>query len=265
MAGRVAARQFREPGLRSRREPGGPDRLRGRAPLPESGHAGRRRTVLADRARVRGGCRRRGGRAETRRDGRPGARGTGRFPSRRPAGRTRPRSSCAGSRLSDRTRASSCSSTTSGRTTRGAARARYADRDRGRAFPVEQAAAAALAVRSDVFARIGGFDERFVPAWHEDVDLCERLGREGTDPLPAGRAVPAPRRRLRLAARLRSLPADLLPQRDPLPRLALRRGRAPGLPACFSRKGWPSASWSFRSARPSRVPGPRPPGPTCAC
>jgi len=56
---------------------------------------------------------------------------------------------------------------------------RYADLPRGRAFPVEQAAAAALAVRADVFARIGGFDERFVPAWHEDVDLCERLAREG--------------------------------------------------------------------------------------
>ncbi len=56
---------------------------------------------------------------------------------------------------------------------------RYADSDRERPFPVEQAAAAALAVRADVFARIGGFDERFVPAWYEDVDLCERLGREG--------------------------------------------------------------------------------------
>ena len=56
---------------------------------------------------------------------------------------------------------------------------RYADSDRGRSFPVEQAAAAALAVRADVFARVGGFDERFVPAWHEDVDLCARLGREG--------------------------------------------------------------------------------------
>ena len=44
---------------------------------------------------------------------------------------------------------------------------------------MEQAAAAALAVRADVFARLGGFDERFVPAWYEDVDLCERLGREG--------------------------------------------------------------------------------------
>ncbi len=56
---------------------------------------------------------------------------------------------------------------------------RYADLPRVRAFPVEQAAAAALAVRADVFARVGGFDERFVPAWHEDVDLCERMGREG--------------------------------------------------------------------------------------
>jgi len=56
---------------------------------------------------------------------------------------------------------------------------RYAGAGRGRAFCVEQAAAAALAVRADAFARIGGFDERFVPAWHEDVDLCERLGREG--------------------------------------------------------------------------------------
>jgi len=56
---------------------------------------------------------------------------------------------------------------------------RYADADRGRAFPIEQAAAAALAVRSDAFARVGGFDERFVPAWHEDVDLCARLGDEG--------------------------------------------------------------------------------------
>jgi len=56
---------------------------------------------------------------------------------------------------------------------------RYADSDREGSFPVEQAAAAALAVRADAFGRIGGFDERFVPAWHEDVDLCARLGPEG--------------------------------------------------------------------------------------
>lgn len=58
-------------------------------------------------------------------------------------------------------------------------RFRYADANRDTAFPVEQAAAAALAVRRDAFARAGGFDERYVPAWYEDVDLCQRLGREG--------------------------------------------------------------------------------------
>ena len=62
---------------------------------------------------------------------------------------------------------------------RGCRRFRYADEDRGRSFPVEQAAAAALAVRRSAWRNIGGFDGRFVPAWHEDVDLCERLGREG--------------------------------------------------------------------------------------
>jgi GT2 family glycosyltransferase len=59
------------------------------------------------------------------------------------------------------------------------ARDRYLDRDPDRPFEVEQPAAAALAVRRDVFLRLGGFDERFVPAWFEDVDLCARLRREG--------------------------------------------------------------------------------------
>jgi GT2 family glycosyltransferase len=58
-------------------------------------------------------------------------------------------------------------------------RFRYADEDRERPFSVEQAAAAALAVRSDAFGRIGGFSERFVPAWYEDVDLCDRLAAIG--------------------------------------------------------------------------------------
>jgi GT2 family glycosyltransferase len=61
----------------------------------------------------------------------------------------------------------------------GRRRSRYADADRSTSFPVEQAAAAALAVRRSVFRRVGGFDEAFVPAWYEDVDLCQRLGREG--------------------------------------------------------------------------------------
>ena len=52
---------------------------------------------------------------------------------------------------------------------------RYLDRDRTEVFEVEQPAAAVLAVRTAAFARIGGFDPRFVPAWWEDVDLCARL------------------------------------------------------------------------------------------
>lgn len=59
-------------------------------------------------------------------------------------------------------------------------RHRYADRDREAPFEVEQPAAAALAVRSEVFRALGGFDEAFVPAWFEDVDLCARLADRGT-------------------------------------------------------------------------------------
>jgi GT2 family glycosyltransferase len=60
------------------------------------------------------------------------------------------------------------------------ARDRYLDRDQDQPFEVEQPAAAALAIRRDVFLRLGGFDETFVPAWFEDVDLCARLRREGS-------------------------------------------------------------------------------------
>ncbi|HYX19704.1 MAG TPA: glycosyltransferase [Thermoanaerobaculia bacterium] len=63
---------------------------------------------------------------------------------------------------------------------RGRRMRRYADEDRRRSFPVEQPAAAALAVRRDAFVRVGGFDERYVPAWHEDVELCRRLVDEGS-------------------------------------------------------------------------------------
>lgn len=58
-------------------------------------------------------------------------------------------------------------------------RFRYADRDPDSPLEVEQAAGAALAVRRDAFDAVGGFDERFAPAWFEDVDLCARLGAQG--------------------------------------------------------------------------------------
>jgi len=74
----------------------------------------------------------------------------------------------------------------------GRRRARYADMDRDSIFPVEQAAGAALAVRAEAFRRIGGFDESFVPAWFEDVDLCARLA-------PAGKIVYWPAARFRHA------------------------------------------------------------------
>jgi GT2 family glycosyltransferase len=59
------------------------------------------------------------------------------------------------------------------------ARDRYLDRDQGQPFEVEQPAAAALAVRREAFLGVGGFDETFIPAWFEDVDLCARLLQQG--------------------------------------------------------------------------------------
>jgi GT2 family glycosyltransferase len=44
---------------------------------------------------------------------------------------------------------------------------------------VEQAAAAAIMIRRDAFEAVGGFDERFYPAWYEDVDFCVRLKERG--------------------------------------------------------------------------------------
>jgi len=44
---------------------------------------------------------------------------------------------------------------------------------------VEQPAAAALMIRRDAYDDIGGFDERFFPAWYEDVDFCRRLRESG--------------------------------------------------------------------------------------
>lgn len=45
--------------------------------------------------------------------------------------------------------------------------------------PVEQPAAAALALRRNVFEAVGGFDAGFHPAWFEDVDLAARLKQAG--------------------------------------------------------------------------------------
>jgi GT2 family glycosyltransferase len=45
--------------------------------------------------------------------------------------------------------------------------------------PIEQPAAAALALRRSVFDELGGFDEGFFPAWFEDVDLARRLADRG--------------------------------------------------------------------------------------
>ncbi len=44
---------------------------------------------------------------------------------------------------------------------------------------VEQPAAAALMVRRDAYEQIDGFDERFYPAWYEDVDFCSRMKTAG--------------------------------------------------------------------------------------
>ena len=41
--------------------------------------------------------------------------------------------------------------------------------------PVEQPAAAALALRRQALAAVGGFDAGFYPAWFEDVDLARRF------------------------------------------------------------------------------------------
>lgn len=44
---------------------------------------------------------------------------------------------------------------------------------------VEQPAAAALLIRRSVIDRAGAMDERFAPAWFEDVDYCRRIAVQG--------------------------------------------------------------------------------------
>lgn len=48
-------------------------------------------------------------------------------------------------------------------------------------FPrvVDFGAAACMAVRAELFAQLGGFDDRYAPAYYEDADLCLRLAEAG--------------------------------------------------------------------------------------
>lgn len=49
----------------------------------------------------------------------------------------------------------------------------------GQPVRVEQPAGAAILLRKSVLDATGPFDERFTPAWFEDVDYCQRLRNEG--------------------------------------------------------------------------------------
>lgn len=66
---------------------------------------------------------------------------------------------------------------------RATAHYRYSDLELDLSAPqrVEQPAAAALLIRRGVFDEIGAFDERFSPAWFEDVDYCNRLRTAGKE------------------------------------------------------------------------------------
>lgn len=56
---------------------------------------------------------------------------------------------------------------------------RYHDLDLTKPQRVEQPAGAALLVRREIFDEIGLLDERFSPAWFEDVDFFRRLAAAG--------------------------------------------------------------------------------------
>jgi N-acetylglucosaminyl-diphospho-decaprenol L-rhamnosyltransferase len=70
------------------------------------------------------------------------------------------------------------------------ARYRYRELELTHPQPVEQPAAAALLLRREVFSEVGPLDERFAPAWFEDVDYCRRLAAAGKTifVVPAARA-----------------------------------------------------------------------------
>ncbi len=58
-------------------------------------------------------------------------------------------------------------------------RYRYLDRDPAKCGEVEQPAGAFLVFRRALWVKLGGFDERFYPAWFEDVDFCRRARGAG--------------------------------------------------------------------------------------
>lgn len=70
------------------------------------------------------------------------------------------------------------------------ARYRYSDLDISRDQTIEQPAAAAILLRKAVVDEVGPFDERFAPAWFEDVDYSKRLSLAGHSIrlVPAARA-----------------------------------------------------------------------------
>lgn len=51
--------------------------------------------------------------------------------------------------------------------------------DRNEPYLVEQPAGACLLIRREAYDAVNGFDERFYPAWFEDVDFCRRLCAAG--------------------------------------------------------------------------------------
>jgi len=70
----------------------------------------------------------------------------------------------------------------------------HGEEDRGQhdqAADCDYATGAALAIRTDLWFAMGGFDEDFAPAYYEDVDLCLRLRARGyrVRTIPAAKVV----------------------------------------------------------------------------